>query len=399
MNKINTNRNSGFTMALVLMVILLMLLLGTSLLSLSKNTRIASIRRSQEIAAKCAADAGLTMAISRLAVSYEQGTLDLANLPSEPAINIENSEGSFRYVVYLGAMGEITIDSTGLSGPCQRTVHCNVDVQSGRFEHALFADSFIISNNAFIDGYNSDYGPYGGANVIITSIGTNNTADGAIKLDMVGDLKGDIIVGPGADPANVIDMGTHFEITGETSAAEEEKTIPILSPSSTLTHKGSTLQGTITESGTYDQINSTNGEAITIEGDVTINVTGDVRLDNNSMIVINPGSSLTLFIEGTFEMSNGGGINNLTQKPPKCKIFSTATTQVLYDFNNTGTFYGALYAPNANVQVSNNAIIYGAIVANTLNIDNSSEIYGDEALTKGIFNDDDTSLTRGKWWE
>lgn len=393
-----TNNKTGFTMALVLMVIILLLLLGTSLLSLSKNTYVASIRRSQEIAAKCAADAGLTMAISQLARAYELKTLDLANLPTVPTANIENSDASFGYTVYLDAASNIIVDSTGTSGPCSRTVHCNVDVESGRFEHALFADSFDIKNNAFIDGYNSNYGPYGGINVIITSIGTNNTADGAIKLDKIGDLKGDIIVGPGSDPAKVIDQGRHFEVTGEMSAADEEKNIPILTPPP-LTYKGPTAQGTITESGIYDQINSINGEEIIIEGNITLHITGKVELSNNSTLVINADSSLTLFIGDTFVMSNGGGINNLTEKPPKCRIFSTATTQIDYDFNNTGTFYGALYAPNANVLINNNAIIYGAIVAKELNIDNSSEIYGDRALIKGIYNDADTKLTKGKWWE
>lgn len=398
MNKKQMCKKTGFTMALVLMVIVLLMLLGTSLLSLAKNTNIASIRRSQEISAKCAADAGLTMVQSQLNTAYALGTLDLNNLPSGAMVNIENSNANFAYTVYLDTAGNITIDSTGSSGPCSRTVHCNIDVESSRFEHTLFADSFEINNNSFIDGYNSDFGAYGGLNIIKTSIGTNSTEDGAIKLHFVGDLKGDIIVGPGSDPAKVIDQGMHFEVTGEMSAADEEKNILILT-APPLDYKGATPHGTITESGTYSQINSIHGKTITIDGDITLNITGNVTLGNNSMLVINPSSSLTLFIAGTFEMSNGGGINNLTEKPPKCRIYSTATTEIDYDFDNTGTFYGALYAPNANVTVRNNAIIYGAIVAKELNIDNSSEIYGDRALRKGIFNDADTKLTKGKWWE
>jgi len=398
MNKKNKTRNSGFTIALVLSVIVLLLLLGGSLLGLSQNAHITSIRRSQEIAAKCAADAGLTKVLSDLNAAYLQGTLDLSNLPSEFTVNIENFEANFGYIVYLDAQGDIIIDSTGTAGPCDKTVHCNVEVRSSQFEHALFADSFDISNNAFIDGYNSDFGTYGGVNISSISIGTNNTDSGAIKLGNIGYINGNIYVGPGGDPSNVIDKEKNFDVTGTMSAAEEEKDIPIIAAPS-LPNRGSTPSGTVTEDGRYSEIVISNGDTITIDGHITLYITGKIEIDNNAQIQITEGSSLTLYIADAFKMSNGGKINNLTQKPPNCKIFSTATSEVDYCFDNIGEFYGALYAPNGKVEIKNNATIYGAILGKELIIDNSAEIYGDRALLRGTFNDDDTTLIKGKWWE
>ncbi|MCF7955367.1 MAG: hypothetical protein K9M75_06165 [Phycisphaerae bacterium] len=400
MNRKNKNRNSGFAMAMVLSVIVLLLLLGGSLLGLSQNAEIASIRRSQEIAAKCAADAGMTKVMSDLKTAYETGTLDLNNLPSEFAVDIENFDANFGYIVYLDSTGNIMIDSTGSAGPSDKTVHCRVDVYSSRFEYTLFADNFDIQNNAYIDGYNSDFGPYGGINVCSISIGTNNTENNAIELDNNGYINGDIFVGPGSDPSKVINGGKHFDVTGEISAAEEEKNTPIVAPPS-LDYKGSSPSGTVTENGRYSEIVMGNGETVTIDGEITLRIEGNVELDNNAEIEITEGSSLTLFIDGTFKMSNGGKINNITQKPPHCIIFSTATSEVEYCFDNIGVFYGALYAPNAKVEIKNNAIIYGAILGKELQIDNSTEIYGDKALLnlKGTFNDPDTTLVKGKWWE
>ncbi|MCF7955319.1 MAG: hypothetical protein K9M75_05920 [Phycisphaerae bacterium] len=398
MNKINKNKNSGFAMAMVLSVMVLLLLLGGSLLGLSQNAEITSIRRSQEIAAKCAADAGMTKVLSDLNAAYAQGTLDLSNLPSEFAVNIENFDANFGYIVYLDGTGNIMIDSTGSAGPSNKTVHCRVEVYSSRFEHILFADSFEISNNSFIDGYNSDFGPYGGINISSISIGTNSTTKNAIKLDNNGYLNGDIFVGPGSDPSDVIDGGKHFDVTGEMSAAKEEKNTPIVAPPS-LDYKGSSPSGTVTENGRYGEIIMNNGQMVTIDGNITLHIEGDVELDNNSQIEITEGSLLTLFVDGTFKMSNGGKINNLTQKPPNCKIFSTATSEVDFCFDNVGEVFGAIYAPNAKVEIKNNAIIYGAILATDLSIDNSAEIYGDKALLKGTFNDSDTKLVMGKWWE
>ena len=399
MNKKNKTRNKGFSMALVLSAVVLLLLLGSSLLGLSENARITSIRRSQEIAAKCAADAGLTRVLYDLNTAYLQGTLDLNNLPSEFSVPIENFDARFGYTVHIDGQGNIIIDSTGTSGPSSKTVHCGVEVYSTRFEHTLFADNFEIKNNVFIDGYNSDYGPYGGLNTIPISIGTNNTDSGAVKLDTIGYINGDIYVGPDGDPSSVVDKGRHFDVTGTMTAAEEEKNIPILPPPS-LPDRGEKPSGTITENAIYENIISTsNNEIITIEGNITLYITGKVEIDNGAQVVVTDGSSLTLYIADTFKMSNGGKINNLTQKPPNCKIFSTAEGEVDYCFDNVGEFYGALYAPNATIEIKNNAIIYGAILGKELLIDNSAEIYGDRALLNGTFGDNDTKLVKGNWWE
>lgn len=401
MNRKNKNRNSGFAMAMVLSVIVLLLLLGGSLLGLSQNAEISSIRRSQEIAAKCAADAGLTKSLFDLNVLYTDSSLDLNNLLPQPAIDLENSDTQFEYTVYLDG-GNITVDSTGTSGPCVKTVHCTIQVYSSRFEHPFFANTIDIGNST-IDGYNSDYGLYGGLNISPISIATNNTDTDSIVLANGGYLNGDIFVGPDGSPLDVIDKKQNFDVTGSFDTLEEEKNIQVISPPS-LTYKGAMASGTITESGQYGEISSSanNEVVITIEGDVTLHITGNVELDNGATIEITEGSSLTLFINNNFKMLNGGKINNTTREPPMCIIYSTHNdpeTPVEYNLSNTGEFYGAFYTPNANMHISENVSMYGAIIANELIIDNSSELYGDKALLEGTFNDPDTTLVKGKWWE
>lgn len=401
MKKKNKNRNSGFAMALVLLAIVLLLLLGGSLLGLSQNAEITSIRRSQEIAAKCAADAGITKALFDLNVLYTDSSLDLDNLLPQPAIDLENSDAQFEYNVYLD-VGNITVDSTGTSGPCVKTVHCTIQVYSSIFEHPFFASKFDIGNS-IIDGYNSNYGLYGGLNISPISIATNNTDTDSIKLANGGSLNGDIYVGPDGSPLDVIDKKQNFDVTGSFETLEEEKNIPVILPPS-LTYEDAKASGTITDSGQYGEIiSSANNEVvITIEGDVTLHITGNVELDNGATIEITEGSSLTLFIDGAFKMLNGGKINNSTKKPPNCKIYSThddPETPVEYNLSNTGEFYGSLYTPNANVHINENVLIYGAIIANELIIDNSSEVYGDKALLEGIYGDDNTKLIIGNWWE
>ena len=388
-------------MALVMSVIVLMVLLGTSLLGLSENARISSIRRSQEIAAKCAADTGLTKAVSDLNILYAAGAGidDLAGVYSE---TIEYSNAQFEYTVYLDSNGDIIIDSVGASGPSLKTVHCNIRVYSSRFEHPFFAGRIDVGNS-IIDGYNSSYGLHGGLNISAISIGSNNTDNDSITLANGGYLNGDIFVGPDGNPADVINQKKNFDVTGSSGTLEEEKNIPVIYPPP-LTYIGAQASGTITENGQYGEIISiaNNEVTATIDGDVILHITGDVELNNGATLEITEGSSLTLFIDGNFNMLNGGKINNLTQKPPNCIIYSThddPAAPVEYTLSNTGEFYGALYTPNANVHISENVLFYGAIISNELLIDNSAEVYGDMALLEGTFGDNDTRLVIDTWWE
>ena len=148
--------------------------------------------------------------------------------------------------------------------------------------------------------------------------------------------------------------------------------------------------GTITESTTisssakYDGINllgsDPNGSSIiTIDGKVEIYVTGDIILGNNDEIRILPGSSLTIYLGGNLTIDNGGAINNETKDAKALKIYGLDTCTSI-DFKNSADFYGAIYAPNADILLRNGAQVYGAMVGKSFTQDVSGNFHYDMSL-------------------
>jgi len=62
-NKTVKLKNRGVALPLALIAIVLLLTVGTSILSMGLNARVYSIRDASDISARCAADAGLTKAL------------------------------------------------------------------------------------------------------------------------------------------------------------------------------------------------------------------------------------------------------------------------------------------------------------------------------------------------
>ena len=63
MKKKNKMKNNGSALPLVMVAIIILLTMGTALLSMGLNNRIYSMRNTSDIVARCAADAGLTQAL------------------------------------------------------------------------------------------------------------------------------------------------------------------------------------------------------------------------------------------------------------------------------------------------------------------------------------------------
>ena len=93
------------------------------------------------------------------------------------------------------------------------------------FDYGIFGkQSLEMFGNAFVDSYDSREGIYGGENISnLGQMGTNGIFNGDISLNNTVEINGDVVVGPGGIPANVISMSSNVTINGELSALTEEK--------------------------------------------------------------------------------------------------------------------------------------------------------------------------------
>ena len=390
----NTNKpakapESGSSLVLVVVAIILLLVMGVGLLSLGMNSRIFAIRNAAGVVARSAADAGLTKAVFEMNEKLKVKPWSDVSLPQALNVTMASCDANFGYTVTGNVSAGFAVNSTGQSGYAQRAVASDLELK-GPFEYAIFMDESIeLKNGTVVDWYNF------GADDENLKVGTNSIAAGAVDTKAGVTIKGDVAVGVGGDPDVVIDSKKEASITGETYALSEEyELLPVTVPDylQALPFAGAIVNSTTLSSATkLNGINVGNSEIITIDKPVTLYVIGDIILGNSAELRIvdaniNPDASLTLYLQGNLETKNGGTINNLAKDPQKLKIYGLSGCQSI-DLKTAGTFYGAIYAPEADVHLHNSIDMFGAVVANSFIQDVFADFHYDASLRKVGIND------------
>ena len=397
MKKLQQSKRRGSAIPLAVVALLILLAMGTGLLSLGLNSRIFSIRTTSDISARCAADAGLTMALFRMNEKLPTLPWDDSTLPQAIDANLPNCDATYSYTVTGDLAGGYIIKSVGKADQAQRTVSATLRLK-GLFDNAIFVEeSIIMNNNNQIVGYNSATGETD----LKVQIGTHSTETGSIIFGS-GTIDGDVVVGIGGDPETVVQSGG--TITGVTYALSEEYELPTITPP-TLPDMGTidVLSTTVlspADSGRYTSITSLNGEILEISGgDVVLHITGNINMDNFSEIRINDGSSLTLYVDGNITCINGAGINNPSGNCSDFTLYGTGTETQVFELKNNSDVFGAIYAPNADIILKNNAVLHGSVTAKNFTIKNNGIFYYDAALSEVSIIDVGVHFVVKRWYE
>lgn len=394
-NKVPSKRH-GSALPLVLSALVILLAMGTGMLGLGLHTRIFSTRTASEIAARCAADAGLTKALSEMNQKLRVKPWSDSELPEATDAILTNCDATFSYAVTGDISSGFTVESIGKCGQVEERVNATLRLQ-GPFECAVFGDDSVeLKNGATVDGYNFADGEN-------LKAGTNSIESGAVDLKNDSTVNGDVVVGVDGNPDTVINA-TWATITGETYAMADEQPLPPITVPVSLEGlaSGGTIEDdtTITGPAKYDQINLSNGKVITIDGPVTLYITGNVILKNSAELQItnNDGVSLTMYLAGGVEVKNSGTVNNLTEDPKKLKIYGLDGCQSII-LKNASDFYGAIYAPNADVEMMNSADAFGAVVAKSFDQKNSADFNYDASLRDASVDDEAVRFVVRQWRE
>ncbi len=395
MKKLLKSKRRGSAIPLVLVAVMILLAMGVGLLDLGMKGRIYSIRTASDIAARCAADAGLTMALFEMNEKLKVKPWNDSSLPEATNESLPYCDAVFSYTVTGNPGTGYTIESVGASGNAERKVVCVLKPQ-GPFEFAVFAeDGAELKNSALVDWYNF------GADDEILKFGTNSIVSGAFSFKNSSTINGDVVVGVDGNPDVVIDdFGA--TITGETRALRERNVLPPIAVPQWLESLPSsgTIQNdtTVTNSAKYSGINLNNSKTLLIDGDVTLYVTGEIILGNSAEVQIDNDASLILYLGGDFEGKNSSTINNLTQETKKLQIYCLDSCENML-FKKSSDFYGVIYAPNADVIMYNSANIYGAIVARDFEQKNSGTFNYDASLRDASVNDEAVRFVVTNWHE
>ena len=388
--KLLQSKRGGFAIAIVLCAVVLMLLIGAGLLGLGSHSRMMGVRNSSQIAARSAADAGLTKALFTMNEQLALKTWNDNSLPSASDERIPNTDSSFSYNIAKTTTADgndlYSLSCSGKSGRFQKTVKATMEMK-GIFEYAIYvAEDLDLKSGTTISAYNQQPGDPP------MQIGTNSTDSGAVTAKVGVTIDGDIVVGVGGDPDTVINNTTEATITGQTyPSLIKHKTPKINVPQALLDMVSSgTLSNstTISSSTVYDSINLTGtdsnsgalSEVITVDAqNVEIYITGDLIIGNSDVVEILPNASLTIYLGGDLLVDNSGAVNNLTMDPKRCKVYGLDTCTKV-DFKNGGIFYGALYTPEADITLHSGVEVYGAMIGNSFTQLSNANFYYDMSL-------------------
>jgi hypothetical protein len=245
---------------------------------------------------------------------------------------------------------------------------------------------------------------------------TNSTVKRSVVLKNGVIVPGDIIVGPGANPDEVVVLNNGAGVTGTISANYEEiefpsVTAPLLPWRAWPEPDPLTGNITITESGTYPGYETKNGDEILIQGDVTMVMAGDLRLKNSASLTIENGSALNLYLKRALTADNSAKIINanfyangtyeeIRDATRSLKILGTPGCDYI-DLKNNSELAAAIYAPDALLLLHNQADFYGAVLGGLyVDIKNSGTFY----YVEGLYEPDDEhvaslKLKPGSWRE
>lgn len=375
------DRRGVFYMFALGTMVMLTILTASGLLRTAHDVQSSERSRSQQSALHLA-DAGIDQAMINLRTADVGDDILIAILPS----------GQFALTVDLPSGDNQLVTSQGTAASEQRRVEAVIHrVARSIFEFALFGDQAVnVTGNAISDSYDSGAGTYDPDNHGHNGdVGTNAVTAGGIEIGGSIFIDGQLAVGAGVeDPAAVVTVGGCTDapadciapyVTGGTSPPSDSQDVvaqsapfpmpPVVVPDGltcgdlTLNSGTTTLSptGGVLGNGTYCYHNLTveGGAALTASGSVTVYLTGELKARGNSII---------------------GDSSDPTRVVIKITSSGEAT---LEQGTITGSteFYGAIYAPDATINISGNADIFGSVIAKQVDVTGSARIHYDEAMT------------------
>ena len=279
------------------------------------------------------------------------------------------------------------------------------------FRGALQAKSTIsLTGNASIDSYDSSTpakstsGLYdatksqaNGNIVTLATVGSAVAVGGSAAVD------GTITTGPGGavaltGSATVGSLATRYATVAAATAAgyvwaDAVSTMPdVVLPGELATAPSlgdySVGANTVTNLGTVSMTSSYQASSfvlggsavVTIQGDVSLFVSGAVSIGGNAQLIIPAGSSLTIYAGGTVDVG-GNGVQNLSSRPSNALWYGLRTSTA-WNLHGTAAWSGVVYAPAAALSYTGTANGSGALSGNSINFGGTANFHYDESLSR-----------------
>ena len=391
----------GVALVISLMFLALLSMLGTT--AYVMTTTDLNIGRNYQASSKSFydAEAGINFAISTMVAGLKTdpasfpsggGTLDDMNIGDTTPFSHTTPNGFSFAVSAIEKIGSdlYSFTSTGTGGQNNSETVLEVRFMPEHpsfFNFGVFGDeSVTFSGQGYTDSYNSSNGPWVSEGQHANSdVGTNAISANAITVSGGNaQVYGGAQIGPGGDTNTAISTHSSGQISGDKAVMDEDKDMTCESDPGGGTADTLNLTSWQTKSfsaGAYrlPDISIESHGICTINGDVTLYVDGNMSITGQGKIVISPGASLKIYISGDINPLAGQGVTNQTNLPSSLQIYGTSTCSTV-NISGQADFYGAIYAPEADINLSGQGDVYGAICGDTIAITGQGSVHYDEAL-------------------
>ncbi|MCM8797571.1 MAG: hypothetical protein NC923_06850 [Candidatus Omnitrophica bacterium] len=256
----------------------------------------------------------------------------------------------------------------------------------GLFSYAIFGNSTVtITGNVLIDSYDSRRGLYDARQAHKNGdIWTNSDQYGAINISGNASVSGQVNTGL----QGLVAISENARLNGKQSHNSGVPLMAIRPPNNLVSlMDGQPIDlkdnSTLTlNTGDYKipYINISQESRLVLNGKVRIYLTSaanSLNIKDSGKIVVN--DSLVVYSDGNVNIVAGGIINN-TNKPENLIIYGTDDTKsvrILW----VGDFYGAVYAPAADISAGVNSQLFGSFVGDNIVYTGNGAIHYDEKLS------------------
>lgn len=424
--KTRHDRQRGSALLTAIIFTFVAAMLSVSYLKLAYNEYTSSVRSYLSSSVFNLAEAGVELGIDALATGTANGST--YTMSKNSYLSDGQYAGDIDIVILNANTSSPTIYAEGIitghsSGELKKQI--KVELTSGftPFERGFAARNGIVmsGNGVTLDSYNSTYGAYGdplpisapsdfgvgGRNIsddITVASDTMVIADGDDDEEVISQGNADIYGYVAIRPGTTISIGRQGMVTSYDSGSHDDSRItydfyadfPTQSTPSTSSTLSSITSHQTISGGTYSvdsiSMSGSSTQVVTINGDVTLVVTGDISFTGQSSINVTSGSSLTIYAEGDVAIG-GNGIVNTDLVPADVSIIGTQ--DVVSDGSGgyeagqsikiagNGQLAANVYAPGADISLNGggtNGNVYGAAVGFTSTVTGGSAFHFDEAL-------------------
>ena len=303
------------------------------------------------------------------------GTAGRESRRIETVTSPQPGDGPFRY----GLFGEVLLNVYGTNTSGSSLTGADVKV-----------DSFKSSNGTYVSQLKTH--TVNGKLVDYALTNGNIAANGNVVTSSSMMIMGNVTAGPGITPQT---NGAY--VSGSVSSLPSKEVFPIDPYAPIPAAVSPAISGSKTYSAVKPgsahissiQLNANNN--LTFTGPVTgsstfdLYVDGDFVVNGQAKIIVNGNVAVTVHQKSGKLQINGGGIVNSSQIASNF-IINSGTTDTAGKINGGAMFYGAVYAPKADISLLGTGETFGAVVANTIQFGGTAQFHYDEDLNVSNYN-------------